>query len=241
MASRQELSDLYNLILQARRTEANNFLSASIERIGYEETLLELLEPTLDLIGENWAKEAISLAQGFVAGKLVEDFLQLRQDLYRVEAHGGRTVYMPARESEVPAVPRRIAVLGNAEDDYHGLGRSMVASFLAIRNWTVEDLGCDIGARDFVDAAVESGACIIGVSAMMLTTARNIHKVREEIDRRGFGGRIKLAVGGAVFRLRPELVGEIGGDGTAGTAMEVPKLFESLWSEIGHPQGGSAP
>jgi methanogenic corrinoid protein MtbC1 len=240
MASRQELSDLYNLILQARRKEANTLLSASIERIGYEETLLELLEPTLDLIGENWAKEAVSLAQGFVAGKLVEDFLQLRQDLYKVETHGNRTVYMPAKESALLPSPRKIAVLGNAEDDYHGLGRSMVASFLAIRNWTVEDLGCDIGARDFVDAAVDAGACVIGVSAMMLTTARNIRKVREELDRRGLEGRIKLAVGGAVFRLRPELVGEVGGDGTAGTAMEVPRLFEALRSGIGHPPGGPA-
>jgi methanogenic corrinoid protein MtbC1 len=246
MASKEELSELYGLILQARRTEANTLLSESIDRIGYEETLLELLEPTLDLVGDNWAKEAISLAQGFVAGKLVEDFLRLRQDLYRVDASDGRTVYMPtertpANDAGASATPRKIAVLGNAEDDYHGLGRSMVASFLAIRHWTVMDLGCDIRAPDFIDAAVEAGACVIGVSAMMLTTARNIRKVREEIDRRGLGGRIKLAVGGAAFRLRPELVGEVGGDGTAGTAMEVPKLFDALRSRIGHPAGVSAP
>jgi hypothetical protein len=133
MASKEELSELYGLILQARRTEANTLLSESIDRIGYEETLLELLEPTLDLVGDNWAKEAISLAQGFVAGKLVEDFLRLRQDLYRVDASDGRTVYMPtertpANDAGASATPRKIAVLGNAEDDYHGLGRSYWAT-----------------------------------------------------------------------------------------------------------------
>jgi methanogenic corrinoid protein MtbC1 len=44
--------------------------------------------------------------------------------------------------------------MGNVEDDYHVLGRSMVVSFLRIKGWKVVDLGCDVGARDFVDQAV---------------------------------------------------------------------------------------
>ena len=44
---------------------------------------------------------------------------------------------------------------------------------------------------------------------MMFTTAMNIRKLRDLIDARGLRGQIQLAVGGAVFNLRPELVAEV--------------------------------
>jgi methanogenic corrinoid protein MtbC1 len=63
---------------------------------------------------------------------------------------------------------------------------------------------------------------------MMLTTAENIRNVRQEMDRRGLSGRIKLAVGGAVFKMRPELVVEVGGDGTVASAVDAPRLMAQL-------------
>ena len=50
-------------------------------------------------------------------------------------------------------------------------------------------------------------------------------------------GRHGIAVGGAVFRLRPELVEQVGADGTARTAPEAPALFESLWQRAGEMEG----
>ena len=90
--------------------------------------------------------------------------------------------------------------------------------------------GNDVLAETFVDRAEELGARVIGVSAMMLTNALNIARIREELARRGLERRIKLAVGGAVFIMRPELVSEVGGDGTCRTAMEAPALFSDLSS-----------
>lgn len=208
-------AQLYAYILEARRAAASALLAEAAGAAGFNRTVTEILEPTLRLIGERWNLDRISLAQGYVAGKVAEDFL--------------------ARISSSPvALPgqgrpdRGTAVLGNAEDDYHGLGRRMVASFLRVEGWRVEDLGNDVDPVGMVEAAASLGAQVIGVSAMMLTNARNILKVRQELDRRGLSGRIKLAVGGAVFVMRPELVSELGGDGTAATAMDAPALFSDL-------------
>jgi methanogenic corrinoid protein MtbC1 len=93
----------------------------------------------------------------------------------------------------------------------------------------VHDLGVDISPAQFLDKAEETGARVIGASAMMYSTAKNVARLREEIDRRGRTGRIQLAVGGAVFKLRPELVEAFGGDGTAASAVEASALFERLW------------
>jgi methanogenic corrinoid protein MtbC1 len=121
-------------------------------------------------------------------------------------------------------------VIGCTEDDYHPLGCRLVGVFLKTAGWEVHDLGTDVLAGEFVDKAEESGARVIGVSAMMYSTADHIPKLRHEIDARGLKGRLQLAVGGAVFVLRPELVGEVGGDGTAKNATLAPALVDDLWT-----------
>lgn len=188
-------------------------MTAEARERGYLAAIAAELEPVLFRIGELWSSEAISLAQGYVAGKLAERVL---------------TEAAEAGEGAGSAAPKGSAVLGNVEDDYHTLGRRMVAAFLRLDGWIVHDLGSDVGAEAFVDAALKTGSRIIGVSSMMLSTAKNLPRLRREIDGRGLGDGLKLAVGGAIFRLRPELVGELGADGTSATAMEAPALFREL-------------
>jgi len=163
-------------------------------------------------IGELWVAEKISLAAAYLAGKVAEDVL-----------------LKALRSADAAPQTRGPVVIGNAADDFHSLGRRLVGIFLQMAGWEVIDLGNDVAPQAFVDTAVASGARVIGASAMMLTTAQNISQIREEIDARGLAPGLKLAVGGAVFKLRPELVAEVGGDDTAGSAMDAPRLFEALW------------
>jgi len=226
-----ELIDrLFQCIMDARREDAKTLMVKAIAEMGYETALVSVLSPTLHLIGERWAADRISLAQGFVAGKVAEDFVTLGADHWSSLSSST----MGSRQSG------RIAVIGNVEDDYHALGRSMVVSFLRLKGWEVHDLGCDVLAKEFVDQALSVGACVIGASAMMLTTARNITSIRKELDSRNLQGRIKLAVGGAVFNMRPELVAEVGGEGTAPSALLVPDLFERLRLLVTGHIGGHA-
>ena len=204
-------------ILDADRDQASEVIQTWAETHGYRRSVLELLDPVLDEIGRRWAHTEISLAQGYVAAKVAEDTL-----LKMVENEG------PAGGPETSRGP---VVVGNIEDDFHALGRKMVVIFLQAAGWEVCDMGNDVLASEFVEKALEVGACVIGVSAMMDSTALNIRKLRDEIDGRGLTGRIKLAVGGAVFKLRPGLLEEVGGDGTSDTALAAPELFEALWNE----------
>ncbi|WP_300667277.1 cobalamin-dependent protein [Desulfoluna sp.] len=205
------------LIVHAERDEANAFLDALTAQSSYREVFLSLLEPVLKEIGEMWVEEELSLAQGYVAGKIAEDLLE--KMVHSGESPKGRP------NSKGPVV------IGNIEDDYHELGKKMVGTFLRTAGWKVYDLGSDVTAEEFVAKAVEVGARIIGVSAMMYSTADHIKRVREEIEARGLQGKVLLAVGGAVFKLQPELVHEVGGDGTIDAAMNAPEFFERLWAK----------
>ncbi len=208
--------ELLKAIEQADRARAAAVIDAWAIGRPFDRVVPELLSPVLETFGKNWAVGlgGVSLATGYVASKVAEDVLA-RLLLESDTASG-------AQPSRGPVV------LGNVEDDFHPLGRKMVAAFLRADGWIVHDLGVDVSAEQFVDKAVETGARAIGASAMMFTTAKNVAKIRSEIDRRGLNGRLQLAVGGAVFKLRPELVAEFGGDGTAASAVEASPLFESL-------------
>lgn len=210
--------NLLKAILEADRTYANLIIDSWASEKGYESAITDLLSGVLEEIGRMWdVTGEISLSQGYVAAKIAEDVFAKALESKKITANDQKIIKGPV-------------VLGNIEDDYHPLGRKMVSSFLRIAGWKVIDLGVDVPADIFVDKALENGARIIGASAMMYSTAKNIQKLRAELDNRGLSGIIQIAVGGAVFKLRKELVDEVSGDGTCQSALQAPALFDDLWA-----------
>lgn len=206
---------LLDSIRRADRSTADRAIRAWVASRGAEGMLAEVLEPVLRIVGDQWFRdESFTLAQAYVSSRIAEDCMELVAD-----------------QGALLGATRGPVVLGNIEEDFHGLGRRLVGTFLRTRGWLVVDLGNDVAAKEFVDQALHFGASVIGVSAMSLSTARNIARVREELESRSLASRIKLAVGGAVFCLRPDLAGEVGGDGTASDAREAALLIERLWIE----------
>jgi methanogenic corrinoid protein MtbC1 len=208
------IGQLLDNMLKADRPGAAVLIGQAIDQgLSPAFIVAKVLDPALVQLGVLWGKESVSLAQTFVAAKIAEDVL-LR--------------CLPDSSAPVHASP---VVLGNIEDDFHSLGRRIVAAFLRAAGWEGHDLGNDVPPDHFVDKAIEVKAVVVAASAMMHTTALNIRKLRERIDASGLNGRLKLAVGGAVFNWRPELVAEVGGDGTAQNAAGVDALIRRLQAE----------
>ncbi len=212
----KEWSDkLLTNMINADRSGATKLIDQALSA-GFEprQVIADILDPAIVQLGRLWEEECMSLAQNFVASKIAEDAL-LR--------------CIP--ESSANTHTKGTIVIGNIEDDFHSLGRKTVGLFLSAAGWNVYDLGNDVPAEELLAKALEVNASVIGASAMMQTTALNIRKLRQLIDDRGLTGRIKLAVGGAVFNWRPDLVAEVGGDGTAHNAVGADELFMRLQAE----------
>lgn len=202
------------LINEGEKDGAVKLLCDWSYQTSFKDVIFNVLEPMLVKWGTLWMQGKLSLAHGYLSGKVTEEF-------YLIAASDPE--FNNSTSTSLGTV-----ILGNIEDDFHPLGRRLVNIYSHAAGWNIIDLGNDVPAELFVEKAIENKADIIAVSAMMFTTAKNILKVRKELDRNELSGIIKLAVGGAVFKLRPELVDEIGGDGTADTAMSAPGLFEKL-------------
>ena len=190
-------------------------LDKIVEEYGYEALVLDVFEPLLVDMGEKLKRKEIPLAQTYMFSSLADQVLNAYELSEKNTVHRDAPLKGPT-------------VVANIEDDCHSLGRKIVATMLRIHNWEVYDLGIDVEASEIVDKAIEVGASVIGVSAMIFSTAENIVKVRQEIDARGYKGRILLAVGGAVFRLRPDLAEHVGADGTSPNAFAAIVLFDEL-------------
>jgi len=220
-------AELLDRIVQSDVAGAIFLLRTWGEQFGYRHLMEELLLPTLQrfTVLHGGSRDA-PLARCYVAARVASEAMEIVAQA------------MPTP----PELLRGPVVLGNAENDFHGLGRRIVSVFLRAAGWRIFDLGNDVPAEEFVDRARQIGARVIGVSAMMYETAQNIRRIRTELQRQGLERRIRLAVGGAVFVLRPELVAEVGADGTARVATEAPRLFAELWDSVSgeeHPHDQS--
>ncbi len=122
-------------------------------------------------------------------------------------------------------------VIGTAAGDLHSLGKRIVMGCLKALMVEVDDLGVNVPAEKFVDAAVAGNAQVIAVSAMMVHTAtgeNGARKVRELLKEQGLEGKIKIVVGGAPYRFDNELYKTVGADGWAADGIAAGKMIVDL-------------
>ena len=164
----------------------------------------------MSVVGEAFRRHEIFLPDVLLAAKAM---------------HAGLDVLRPhLAAGGVPTAGR--VVLGTVRGDLHDIGKNLVGILLGGAGFDVTDLGVDVSAERFVDAAVERGAAVIGVSALLTTTMTGMRDVVEQVRARGLAGRVKVIVGGAP--VTEAFAREIGADGfaydAASAALRVKQL-----------------
>jgi corrinoid protein of di/trimethylamine methyltransferase len=120
-------------------------------------------------------------------------------------------------------------LLGTTKGDIHEIGKSLVGTLLSAHGFRVYDLGVDVPGDDFAAKALEVGADIVGVSALLTTTMRNQKTVIEALEKSGLRAKVKVMVGGAPVTRR--WAEEIGADGYAKDAMSAVELARDLMDQ----------
>jgi 5-methyltetrahydrofolate--homocysteine methyltransferase len=119
---------------------------------------------------------------------------------------------------------RPVVVLATVKGDIHDIGKNIVGLMLGNHGFDVVDLGKDVDARTIVSGARESGADIIGLSALMTTTMTEMKNVIGLA--RAEGLKCKFMVGGAA--VNSAFAEEIGADGYAEDANKAVRLAREL-------------
>lgn len=155
------------------------------QAIGRQMPALEILNDGLiagmNVVGEQFRLREIFLPDVLLAARAMYAGLDLLKPLL-------------ARDG-VPTAGR--VVIGSVHGDLHDIGKNLVGIMLKGAGFEVLDLGHDVPAGRFVDAAQEHEASVIGLSALLTTTMPVMKDVVELVRARGLAGRVRVIVGGA--------------------------------------------
>lgn len=211
------LSDLREKLDAALRlgdSEASESIARQMLDDGVEPFVLvqEALVPTLTDVGQKFQDFEIYLPELMMAGEAAECVTALLED----------TMLKSGKAS----LSFGTVILGQVEGDIHDIGRNILRILLRSHGFKVIDLGRDVAASAFLEAAQKEKADIVGLSALMTTALpaqrRTIHLFSEVGERDHF----KLIIGGGATN--QTWADEIGADGYALDAAAAVDLCKRL-------------
>ena len=122
-------------------------------------------------------------------------------------------------------------VIGTVKSDLHDIGKNLVGMMLEGAGFRVIDLGVDVSAESFLDAARDNAADIVAMSALLTTTMPAMKATVAGLREQDFGAnfKTKVVVGGAP--VNQAFADEIGADGFADDAPGAVELARRLVAE----------
>ncbi|HEU5174687.1 MAG TPA: vitamin B12 dependent-methionine synthase activation domain-containing protein, partial [Gemmatimonadaceae bacterium] len=91
-------------------------------------------------------------------------------------------------------------VLATVYGDVHDIGKSLVGTILSNNGYTVYDLGKQVPVNTIIEQALAVGADAIGLSALLVSTSKQMPLCVQELDKRGIA--IPVMIGGAAINRR---------------------------------------
>ncbi len=131
----------------------------------------------------------------FGAGELILPFV-----LQSAEAMKKSVAYLETFMEKVEGSSKGTVVLATVYGDVHDIGKNLVKTILSNNGYTVHDLGKQVPANTIIDAAIEHKADAIGLSALLVSTSKQMPLIVNELGRRKLD--FPVLVGGAAINRR---------------------------------------
>ncbi|MDR1066977.1 MAG: homocysteine S-methyltransferase family protein [Clostridiales bacterium] len=203
-------ADLRELIISGRKDETAPAVSAALKSMEPLDIVNSHFIPALNIVGERFEKGEIFLPQLMMSADAVKNGFEV------IKRH-------MEKSGEKPKPLGRI-IMATVFGDIHDIGKNIVCMLLENYGYEVIDLGKDVPPETITSAMREKDVKLIGLSALMTTTVRNMKTSIEQI--RSENPDLSFMVGGAV--LNPEYAKMVGADFYAKDAMgsvDIAKKF----------------
>lgn len=200
---------LYDAIVKGLLGESRKAAAVLLKDEQPLDIINKYMIPALDAVGDGFEKRTVFLPQLLMSADAAKAAFDVIREAVGVGETAGDTV-----------------VIATVHGDIHDIGKNIVKVLLENYGYKVLDLGKDVPVATVVDAVKESGAGVVGLSALMTTTvgamAETIAALRAECD-------CKILVGGAV--LTAEYAQTIGADAYAPNAVSAVNYVNSLFDK----------
>jgi methanogenic corrinoid protein MtbC1 len=108
-------------------------------------------------------------------------------------------------------------VVGTVAGDIHDLGKNILIALLRAEGFHVVDLGVDVPAERFVEAALETKARIVGLSCLLTVAFDAMRATVQAFEDAGIRNEVTLLIGGSIVSER--VCRDVGADGYATDAV----------------------
>ncbi|WP_320672595.1 homocysteine S-methyltransferase family protein [Patulibacter defluvii] len=172
---------LHFRILKRKKDGVEADIDRAVEKIGAVPTLNDVLLPAMKEVGDK-----------FGAGELILPFVLqsaevMKKAVKQLENYLERTA----------DYTKGTVVLATVFGDVHDIGKSLVNTILSNNGYTVVDLGKQVPVGTILEAAKEHDATAIGLSALLVSTSKQMPLAVQELHREGL--KYPVLVGGAAI------------------------------------------
>ena len=168
-------------ILRRKKDGVEDWIDRSVEKIGAVPTLNEVLLPAMKEVGDKFGAGELILPFVLQSAEVMKRAVaQLENYLDRIDGHTKGKV-----------------VIATVFGDVHDIGKSLVNTILTNNGYTVIDLGKQVPVDTIIEAAVENEADAIGLSALLVSTSKQMPTCVQELHQRGL--EFPVLIGGAAI------------------------------------------
>ncbi|HET7052876.1 MAG TPA: dihydropteroate synthase, partial [Solirubrobacterales bacterium] len=168
-------------ILRRKKEGVEEWIDRSNEKIGAVPTLNEVLLPAMKEVGDKFGAGELILPFVLQSAEVMKRAVaRLENYLDRIEGHSKGKV-----------------VIATVFGDVHDIGKSLVNTILTNNGYTVVDLGKQVPVETIIEAAVENEADAIGLSALLVSTSKQMPICVQELHQRGL--EFPVLIGGAAI------------------------------------------
>ncbi len=158
--------------------------------------ILQAMVDSMSVVGEKFSSGEIFVPEMLIAAKAMSK---------------GVDVLRPLLAGDTSA-SLGTCIIGTVAGDLHDIGKNLVSMMIESAGFTMVDLGVDVPAERFVEAAKENeNVTLIACSGLLTTTMPALKEAVQTIKASDLD--VKVIVGGAP--VTPEYATEIGADGFA--------------------------
>ncbi|WP_249010271.1 homocysteine S-methyltransferase family protein [Conexibacter sp. DBS9H8] len=168
-------------ILRRRKEGVEAWIDACVEKIGAVPTLNDVLLPAMKEVGDKFGAGELILPFVLQSAEVMKRAVaQLERYLDRIEGYSKGTV-----------------VIATVFGDVHDIGKSLVNTILSNNGYTVVDLGKQVPISRILEAAQEHRATAIGLSALLVSTSKQMPLAVQELHAAGL--EFPVLIGGAAI------------------------------------------
>ena len=172
------------MVLHRKKEGVEEALDAAGVREHPVKVLNETLLPAMKEVGDK-----------FGAGELILPFV-----LQSAEVMKKAVKHLETFLEKAEGYTKGKVVLATVYGDVHDIGKSLVNTILSNNGYTVFDLGKQVPVNTIIEKALEVGADAIGLSALLVSTSKQMPLCVQELDKRGI--QIPVLIGGAAINRR---------------------------------------